>query len=144
MLRRRQLLVASLACTSFGVGCADAGEKEAAEQVLDRHFNALKSRTFEAALADYDDHFFTETSRAEWRVALASVVDKLGTFRSYEITSSGVAYKQLAGPGSYLRYLVAVSYSKHPSEETFYLFRKQGSTQFKIVGHQIDADGLNK
>ena len=144
MLRRRQFLVASLVLTSFGVGCAGAKEEEAAEQLLDRHFNALKSRTFEAALSDYDDHFFSGVSRTEWRAALASVVDKLGTFRSYKITSSGLAYKQVAGAGSYLRYLVAVTYSKHPSEEIFYLFRKQGSANFKIVGHQIDADGLSK
>lgn len=144
MLRRRQFLVASFALTAFVVGCAHAKEKEVAEKCLDRHFAALKSRTFEAALADYDNQFFSEVTRAEWRVALTSVVEKLGSFRSYKVTSSGLSYKQVAGPGSYLRYQVAVTYSKHPSDETFYLFRKEGSTQYKIVGHQIDADGLNK
>lgn len=128
----------------FAVGCAQAQDKEAAEKCLDRHFGALKSRTFEAALADYDTHFYSGVTRAEWRVALASVVEKLGTFRSYEITSSGISYKQSAGPGSYLRYRVAVTYSKHPADETFYIFRKEGGTQYKIVGHQIDSAGLNK
>jgi hypothetical protein len=144
MLRRRQFLVASLALTAFVVGCAQAKDKEAAEKCLDRHFGALKTRTFDAALAGYDKTFFSGVTPVEWRVALASVVEKLGGFRSYEIISSGSSYKQIAGPGSYLRYRVAVTYSKHPSDETFYLFRKEGSAQYKIVGHQIDADGLNK
>lgn len=144
MLCRRQWLVASLALTAFGLGCADDKDAEAAKQVLDHYFGALRSRSFDAALSDYDDTFFSETTRADWRIGLASVVDKLGTFQSYEITSSGMTYKQVAGPGSYLRYFVAVTYSKHPSEEIFYLFQKQGGTKFKIVGHQIDAEGLNK
>jgi hypothetical protein len=145
MLCRRQFLVASFALTSSCVvGCADLKEREAAERVLDHHFDALKRRTFDSALADYDNHFFTEMSRAEWRVALTSVVDKLGSFRSYQIVSSGLAYKKVAGPGSYLRFHCLVTYSKHTAEETFYLFREQSSKQFKIVGHQIDADGLSK
>lgn len=144
MLCRRQFLVASLALTAIVVGCAYAKDNEAAINCLDRHFGALKSRTFETALADYDKHFFSDVTRVEWRAALVSVVDKLGTFRSYKVTSSGLSYKQVAGPGSYLRFQVAVTYAKHPSDETFYLFRKEGSTQYKIIGHQIDAEGLNK
>jgi hypothetical protein len=144
MLRRRQFLVASLFLATCAVGCSDSKEKELAERVLDHHFDALKRRAFESALADYDNEFFTDVTRTEWRVALSSVVDKLGAFRSYEINSSGLAYKKVAGPGSYLRFQVAVTYAKYPSEEVFYLFRKKDSTKYKIVGHQIDADGLNK
>ena len=144
MLRRRQLLVASFALTFCVMGCASAKDKEAAVRCIDRHFGALKSRTFDAALTGYDKSFFTDVTRVEWRTALASVVDKLGTFRSYEVTSFGTASKQVAGPGSYLRFRLNVAYSKHPSIETFYLFRKEGGTTYKIVGHQIDADGLNK
>jgi hypothetical protein len=72
------------------------------------------------------------------------VVDTLGTFRSYEVLSSGIAYKQTAGPGSYYRFLVEVTYSKNPSTETFYVVRKEGTRSFKIVGHQIDSDALKK
>ncbi|HTU63607.1 MAG TPA: hypothetical protein VMF89_34325 [Polyangiales bacterium] len=144
MLRRRQFLVASFALTFSVMGCAAAAEKKVAALCLDRHFSALKSRTFETALADYDKHFFSEVTRAEWRVALVSVVDKLGSFQRYKITSSGLSSKEVAGPGYYLRFQLAVTYSKHPSDETFYLFRKEGSKRYKIVGHQIDADGLNK
>lgn len=141
MLCRRQVLVASLALASIVGGCAGKDEKAAA-LVLDHHFDALQRRAFESALADYDRHFFSEVTRSEWRAALASVIDKLGVFRSYKITSSGMAYKQVAGPGQYLRFECLVTYAKHTAEETFYLVRKQGGTQFKIVGHQIDADGL--
>ena len=143
-LHRRTFLVASLVLASFAARCAEREEKQVATSALDRHFGALQRRSFEAALANYDDHFFTQTTRSEWRNALASVVEKLGTFRKYEILASGLTYKKVAGPGAYLRYRVAVTYSKSPSIETFYLFRREGDSGYRIVGHQIDAEALGK
>lgn len=145
MLCRRQLLVASFLLLASAVGCnGDDPEQAAAEGVLKHYFNALKNRSFDAALLDYDKSFFTGVTRSEWRSALSSVVDTLGTFRSYDVMSSGIAYKQTAGPGSYYRFLLEVTYSKHRSTETLYVVRKEGSSSFKIVGHQIDSDALKK
>lgn len=144
MLFRRQLCAAGLALALFVVGCTRDPDRTAAEQLLDQHFDALKHRTYEAALKNYDKHFFSEVSRPEWQHGLATVVDKLGTFRSYDVGTFGMAFKKVAGPGKYVRLVCTVTYSKHTSEETFYMFRKQGSTRFKIVGHQIDADALGK
>lgn len=144
MQPRSQLLVACFALTSCVVGCADVKEREAGERALDHHFDALKRRTFETALSHYDSSFYSDVTRAEWRAALSSVADKLGTFQSYEINSSGLAYKQVAGPGSYLRFQVTTTYSKHTADETLYLFRKPNAKHYKIVGHQIDSPGLKK
>lgn len=141
---RGVLRVASLAIAFCLVGCAPAEDRRAAEQVLGRYFDALQHRRYEAALANYDKHFFTEVTRAEWQHGLASVVEKLGTFRSYEVSGFGPTGKRLAGPGTYLRFVCQVTYAKNISEETFYMFRKQGRTRFKIIGHQIDAEGLSK
>lgn len=91
MLRRRQFLVASLALTSCVVGCSDFENQEQGQRVLDQHFDALKRRALESALAHYDNHFFSDVTRSDWRNALSLVVDKLGAFRSYEILSAGVA-----------------------------------------------------
>lgn len=137
-------MCSGLALALFVVGCARDEDRKAAEQLLDHHFDALKRRTYESAMTDYHKHFFTEVSRSEWQHALTTVVDKLGTFRSYDIGTFGMAFKKIAGPGKYVRLVCTVTYSKHTSQETFYLFRKQGSTKFKIVGHQIDSDALGK
>jgi hypothetical protein len=141
---RRPLRVASLAIVCCLVGCAQAEDRRTAELVLGRHFDALRHRRYEAALANYDKHFFTEVTRAEWQHGLAAVVEKLGTFRSYEVSGFGPTGKRLAGPGTYLRFVCQVTYAKSISEETFYVFRKQGKSKFKIIGHQIDAEGLSK
>jgi hypothetical protein len=144
MLSRRQFFVAGLALACCVVGCTKNEDRIGAERLLDHHFDALKRRTFDSALGDYHKAFFSDVSRPEWQSALASVVDKLGTFRSYDINTFGMAFKKVAGPGKYLRLVCTVTYSKHIAEETFYVFRKEGSSRFKIVGHQIDSDALGK
>jgi hypothetical protein len=144
MLSRRQLLVAGIALALCVGSCTKNEDRIAAERLLDHHFDALKRRAFDAALSDYDKHFFSEVTRPEWQAALASVVDKLGPFRSYDIDTFGMAFKKVAGPGKYLRLVCTVSYAKHTSEEIFYVYRKEGSSRFKIVGHQIDSDALGK
>lgn len=144
MLFRRQFLIASLALACCAVGCTKSADRLGAERLLDRHFDALRRGTFHSALADYHKAFFSEVTPPEWQSALASVVDKLGTFRSYDIKTFGIAFKKVAGPGKYLRVVCTVTYSKHFAEETFYMFRKERSSKFKIVGHQIDSDALSK
>lgn len=142
MLCRRQLLVAGLALAPWVVACAQYDDKRAAEQVLVHHFDALARRSYENALADYHDRFFDDVSRHEWSSMLATVVDKLGTYQSYDVNAFGPAQRMLAGPGTYLRFQCKVKYAKHTSEETFYLYRKRGASKFKILGHQIDSEGL--
>ncbi|HET8931812.1 MAG TPA: hypothetical protein VFN67_00160 [Polyangiales bacterium] len=144
MLSRRQFFAAGLALVCCVVGCTKNEDRTGAERLLDHHFDALKRRTFDSALSDYHKAFFSDVSRSEWQSALTSVVDKLGTFRSYDINTFGMAFKKVAGPGKYLRLVCTVTYSKHVAQETFYVFRKEGSTRFKIVGHQIDSDALSK
>jgi hypothetical protein len=144
MLCRHQLLLASLVFASCMATCAVSEDRRAAERVLEHHFELLRTRRYDAALAGYDRQFFTEVTPAEWRGALASVADKLGTFRSYEVSGFEPVYKEVAGPGTYLRFQCTVTYSEQISEETFYLFRKQGAAAFKIIGHQIDAEALKR
>jgi len=140
MFGRRQLLVS--VALAWLVGCAEDEDRRAAERVLVHHFDALVRRSYESALTDYDDRFYEGVTRSEWRSALADVVNKLGAFQRYDVSAFGLAYRKLAGPGTYLRFQCKVTYSKHTAEETFYLYRKQGSSKFKILGHQIDSDGL--
>ena len=142
MLGRRQLFLASLALAPWLIACEQYNDRRAAEQVLVHHFETLAARSYELSLADYHDRFFDDVTRAEWRGMLASVVDKLGTFQSYDVNAFGPAQKMLAGPGTYLRFQCKVTYARHTAEETFYLYRKRGGSRFKILGHQIDSDGL--
>lgn len=125
------------------VACDNRDDKRDAEQVLVHYFDALAHQRYDAALASYDDSFFEDVSRLEWRSALMSVVDKLGTFQQYDISVRGLESRTTAGPGTYLKFKCTVIYSKHSSEETLYLFRRAGAARFKILGHQIDSPSLS-
>ncbi|HKP61856.1 MAG TPA: hypothetical protein VJV78_34230 [Polyangiales bacterium] len=142
MLCRSQLLVACFLSLLTVVSCAGQSDKQQAEQVLARHFDMRAHSAYDAALADYDDRFFEQVTRSEWRSALASVASKLGPFQGYDVMVDERQQRQLAGPGTYLKYKCKVTYSKHSSMETLYLFRREGATKFKILGHQIDSLGL--
>jgi hypothetical protein len=144
MLRSRasSLLVATTLGLLGVIGCGAHDDKQDAARVLDHHFDALAHERYDAALADYDDRFFIDTTRAEWRNALASVTAKIGRVQRYDVTVDGIEGKQTAGPGTYLKFKCKVTYAKHTSEETFYLFRREGATQFRILGHEIDSKGL--
>lgn len=142
MLCRPQLLVACFLSLLAVVSCAGQSDKQQAEQVLARHFDLRAHSSYDAALADYDDRFFEHVTRSEWRSALTSVASKLGPLQGYDVMVDEPERRELAGPGTYLKYKCKVSYSKHNSMETLYLFRKAGATKFKILGHQIDSLGL--
>jgi hypothetical protein len=124
------------------VGCGDQGEKQAAEQVLAHHFEALAHEDYDAALADYDDMFFEDVTRSEWRNTLRMVDDKLGTLQRYELGGQALDSKTSAGPGTYLKFRCNAAYSKHAAKETFYLFRRMGAAKFKILAHEIDSRGF--
>ena len=140
---RCHLLVASLVPALCVVGCDIRDDKRDAEQVLVHYFDALAHQRYDAALADYDDLFFEDVSRLEWRSALMSVVNKLGTFQRYDMSVRGSASRTTASPGTYLKFKCTVFYSKHSSEETLYLFRREGAARFKILGHEIDSPSLS-
>ncbi|HKU37192.1 MAG TPA: hypothetical protein VJR89_03575 [Polyangiales bacterium] len=143
MLRRSHLLAACCMCVLLlVVGCAIPGDKQQAEQVLAHHFAARARGAYDAAFADYDELFFDHVTRSDWRAALSSVASKLGPVQSYEVVVTTAEQRQLAGPGSYLKYKCKVTYPKDTSLETFYLFRREGAAQFKILGHEIDSLGL--
>ena len=142
MRHRLATLATSLALVLWVVGCAEYADRREAEHVLVHHFEALAHRDYDAAMADYDDSFFEDVTRTEWRGMLVSVMDKLGSFKGYDVSAFGLASRRLSGPGTYVRFRCKVSYSKHTSDEILYLFRKQGAAKFKILGHQIDSDGL--
>lgn len=141
MLRSRHIgavFVALLCVTS----CRTQSDKHDAEQVLQHYFTALAHQKYDVALTDYDDRFFADMTRNDWRNALISVTTKIGNVEHYDITVDGLESKKTVGPGTYLKFKCKVRYTKHTSEETLYLFRPEGSVQFHIIGHQIDSNGL--
>lgn len=124
------------------VSCAARDDRRDAARVLDHHFDALAHEHYDDALADYDPRFFADVTRADWRSALVSITAKIGKVEHYVITVNGLESKQTVGPGMYLKFKCKVDYAKHTSEETFYLWRREGADEFHIVGHQIDSPGL--
>lgn len=144
MLRSRQIgaIPALLAAVVSVVSCTMQDDRRDAQRVLEHHFDALAHERYDAALSDYDPHFYEEVNRADWRSALVSVTAKIGKVEHYAITVNGLESKKTVGPGKYLKFKCKVDYAKYTSEETFYLLRRDGAAEFRIVGHQIDSPGL--
>ncbi len=132
-------VLAALLCVT---SCRTQSDKRDAEHVLEHYFTALAHQKYDVALTDYDDRFFVDMTRADWRNALVSITAKIGNVEHYDITVDGLQSKETVGPGAYLKFKCKVRYTKHTAEETLYLFRPEGGAQFHIIGHQIDSNGL--
>jgi hypothetical protein len=138
----RLILAVGFGVAVLVVGCGDDDEKIEAEGIIARHFDAVARRAYESAMGDYADQFFADVAREEWRNTLASIEEKLGRFQRYEILYQRPDSRTVAGPGTYLGITCRVSYSKHPAEEHFYVFRKNGAGKFRILAHRIDSAGF--
>jgi hypothetical protein len=142
MTLRWQRVTARLLVMLCLAGCGLSGDRLEAEQVLAHHFDAREHRKYESAVSDYDDLFFEAVSRVDWGKALADVDRKLGNLQHYDVSVHGLESRTTAGPGLYLKFKCKVSYPKHTSDETFFMYRRLGATRFKILGHEIDSLGL--
>lgn len=136
------ILALRVVLTLCAVGCTRDEEKVEAEQLIERHFEALARHAYSAAIANYADAFFADITRSYWRNSLAILESKLGTFQHYEITSQQPDTRITAGPGRYRRIACRVIYSRYPSDEIFYVFRGTNASKYKIVGHKIASIGL--
>jgi hypothetical protein len=124
-------------------GCGFFQSKKDAEKVLARHFQALATNGYTAALADYGSDFFTKTPKEQWAKALKGVNTKLGAYQSHTITSWNVFKKAgTDGSGTTVSIQCDVTYSKYSATESFKLFQGVGDADFKIVSHKINSTGL--
>jgi hypothetical protein len=106
--------------------------------VLARHFQAMATNGFDAAMADYGESFFEKTRRKDWGRELAGLSRKLGSYQNHTILWSRVFDTTGPfGPGTTVNVQSEVRYSKHSAVETFTLFQPAGDAGYKIGGHQI-------
>lgn len=124
-------------------GCGFIKGKKDGEAVLTRHFQTIATNGFDTAVADYGAQFFQKTSKDEWRKALSKVTEKLGTYQSHTVTGWRVFKNAgITGAGTTVSLQCQVNYSKHSATESFTLFKGIGSSDYKIVGHQINSTAL--
>ncbi|MDB6111387.1 MAG: hypothetical protein JWR69_3137 [Pedosphaera sp.] len=141
LIRSASLLLVSVALG----GCGLVHAKQDADKVLARHFQAIATNGFDAAMADYAPKFFQKTSKDEWTKSLSRLGGKLGTYQSYSIT--GFRANQNAGTfgsGTTITLQCQIKYSKYPATETFTLFKGLTDSDYKIVNHSINSDGFLK
>lgn len=120
------------------IGCS--GDKAAltqAEQVLSRHFDAIRRGDMDAAMADYAPEFFIQPkrNRETWRASLA----RLGEFRTYNIYLRNVGDRTDSdGVGTQVTLHCQTTYATASCQEGFELFRRVGATNFVITRHDFD------
>ena len=124
-------------------GCGITKSKNEADATLTRHFQTISTNGFNEALSDYGAAFFQNTTKDEWSKVLSRFVLKVGTYQSHTI----VGWRSFsnyggAGSGTTVSLQCQVVYSKRTVQESFTLFKGVTDSDFKIVGHNIDAAAL--
>jgi hypothetical protein len=132
-----------VACCAVFCGCGITKSKNEADAVLTRHFETISTNGFTTALSDYGGGFFQNTTKEEWSKVLARFISKVGTYRSHTIVGWR-SFSNYGGAGSGTRVSLQcqVVYSKRAVQETFTLFKGVTDSDYKIIGHQIDAAAL--
>ena len=140
----RSFFVAGLLVyTAFLTGCGITKAREEAAKVLTKHFTAISTNGFDAAMDDYDSSFFQKTSREEWKRVLTEHNPKLGNYQSYSILSwrASTTVGDFES-GTTVDLDCTVTYSKHLTHERFILFKSVGGREYKIRKHRIDATSI--
>ena len=131
-------------CVAIG-GCGFTRSRKDAEKVVARHFQTLATNGYETAMADYGAQFFQKTSKDVWSKTLARLGGKLGAYQSYSVAGWSVFKNaSTSGAGTTVRLQCQVIYSKYPAVESFTLFKGASDSEYKILGHQINSEGLLK
>ncbi|MEQ2005548.1 MAG: hypothetical protein ABMA26_02020 [Limisphaerales bacterium] len=142
------VLKSGLACLGIfaALALSGCGFKEAkldAEKVVSRHFQMVSTNGFEVSLVDYGPQFFTKVKKEDWLTTMGKLSAKLGDYRSHRVTGYRVFKNtSTSGSGTSVALVCETTYTKHPAQEKFTLFRASGETEFKIVGHFISSAGL--
>jgi len=137
-------IILAVVCAFLG-GCGFAQSKKDGEKLLAKHFQTISTNGYDAAMADYGAPFFQKISKDEWGKTLARLASKLGTYQSHTITGWRV-FKNAGtfGAGTTVSLQCQVTYSKYSATESFTLFKGITDSDYKIVGHFINSDGLLK
>jgi hypothetical protein len=131
--------------TSLLGGCGMQKSRADAEKIVARHFDKVRDRAYDGALADYDDEFFSVVSRDEWARRLGQVEAKLGPFQSYTVAEWNVNSKFGTGAGgTYVTLTCNVAYANYTAVEQMVLYRAKSDDDFKILRHGINSEGLFK
>jgi hypothetical protein len=124
-------------------GCGFTQGKKDAEAVLVRHFQAVSTNGFSAALADYGAQFFQNTTKDQWAKVLAKLSDKLGAYQGHTVTGWNVASDMgTGGTTTIVSLQCQVTYSKQTATESFTLRKGVADADYKIIGHQISSAAL--
>lgn len=126
-------------------GCGFAQSKKDAESVLARHFQAVATNGYDTAMADYGAQFFQKTTKEEWSKTLARLSGKLGAYQNH-FTTGWRVFKNAGtvGAGTTVEFVCQVTYSKYSAQERFTLFKGVTDSDYKILGHHINSEGLLK
>ena len=121
-------------------GCGFSDSREAAAEVMEEYFTAIKGQDYASAMAFYADGFFADASRQEWEARLRQYNRRLGDLESYEAVSWNVQKHAGSNAGTFVRVIYKTSYSRHPAVEQFIL--KKMPDAYRIVAHRIQAEAM--
>ncbi len=137
-------------CAGFGVavligGCTFKEAERQAELVLVKHYAALSTNGYQAALTCYGQPFLASVGEKESLLQLTKLNETLGVYRGHSVLKWRT-FKKLSGSGkgTYVELLCQVSYSKHSAREKYIFQEQPNHGGFKILQRQITSQALSK
>jgi len=124
-------------------GCGMSANKQAAETTAAKLYQASSQKDWDAILQLYSPEFYQKTNKEQWREMLLGIHEKLGDYKSHQLTNWN--YQTYAGVGGTTRTVVLiyqVQYEKGEATETLTFIGHGDDKTLTISGHQIISPAL--
>ncbi len=128
------LLVLLSACSTP----SDKVFKQRAEVLARQLLDTMAAENYADAVKLYDPRFFERVTPAEWQTILKRLTEKLGSYKSRELTASRVkhGFSTISTATTVLVY--HVHYQKSYSVQKFTYMSNAKAENMTLVGHYID------
>src|SRR4051812_26892266 len=145
MKRRFIQMLPGILLVAVLCGCGLTQAKQDGEKLVASHFQMIATNGYEAVTSQYGNQFFQQMPRNEWSTTLVQVTRKLGQYEQHSVNGWRV-FKgaNTFGAGTTVALQCQVKYSKYSAVENFTLFKGATDSEYKIIGHHINSDGLLK
>ena len=119
--------------------CEQGPSLEQVQAVGNKVFDAIIKEDKEGALALYDEQFFATHSRDEWWQYLQRIHQKLGVMRAHNLRKD---HYDTRYSGRFYIFEYQTVYERGNAWETLTFINPNGSSDIKLVAHQVKAKGL--
>lgn len=121
-------------------GCSFLKDVDEAKLVVDDFYSKLKEGNYDGIIAISDNQLLEVTPEDKFKQFLQTIDEKLGKVETYGLYSYNVQKKPTGKSTVTLVY--STNRTIYPSMDTFILTRSRKGTEFKVLGYNLNSEGL--